>query len=455
MPSPHTSDADAKTVDFKHPNGDIDHPPIPASPTPRQRYLSKIGLKRDPFLVQPVAELELASSGYSLLGSEAEGQPAVPSFFDYYATPPVPLPDGQNLLQLLRHPGLALVYGQRGAGKTTLRLNLAAEVRLTPEHTLAVSHVFSEDIPAPRAAEVTEGYWNRLAQTLAIDLFIQIIEDFNPLDPAPTSAQIIALRDVVSIGGPPLKQLAKRLLKDPEPQGLLGFGELWPQVGRPAMERPAVRYVARPPQLTALLQAAIGTKFLIAPPRGHTALLTGLHAAKEWEFKQILMLIDGVDTGERGQTDMLALLHPLLDELGDLYERGVSLKLFLPSELQPGVSARLAEARLPKPPFNVRIEWDEGSLRALVRGRFRAAGSYRQGFDDLAGPNLQGKLDDLLIESAAGSPRRLLFTINSLINAHTARDPSGDDPFIHPADWELMRAMWGHEPPPPPALTRP
>jgi hypothetical protein len=125
---------------------------------------------------------------------------------------------------------------------------------------------------------------------------------------------------------------------------------------------------------------------------------------------------------------MLDLIRPLIQLPADWQHYNIDGKFFLPLMLREPLLPLL-----PKSAFDVTIRWDEEGLRALVERRFRAAGAYYRGFDDLAGPNLEDKLDDLLIRSAAGSPRHLLEIINLLLDKHAERD--SQDRQIQLADW--------------------
>jgi hypothetical protein len=294
-----------------------------------------------------------------------------------------------------------------------------------------------------------ETQWSQLARALAIDLFIQAIEKFNPLAPLPTADQIKALVSQVHRGGRLLERLARHIIEAPEPEHMLGLSQYW-ELAR----RPAVRHVARSPQLIELLQKVItlANESLSSELSGQEALQVGIQAARIWGFKQIFILIDGVDNQQISTSDMLALIRPLLGKMAEWQEQGVVLKLFLPLSLQSPVSkfVKTETKGLPLMPFTAIIRWSDEELKELLVTRFRAAQSRRLNFEDLAGVELQDQLDSLILKAAAGSPRRLISVISALVDAHVARDP--EDVFITVDDWEYMRESWVDPSTRPPAI---
>jgi hypothetical protein len=111
----------------------------------RASFLAALSLSRDPF-AWASAEQELQASIY---GAEPERLQSelIPIFFEYFTPPPIPIPEGRTLLGVLHDPGPACIYGERGSGKTMLRLALEAYIRLFPENTLVISHPLREDDP--------------------------------------------------------------------------------------------------------------------------------------------------------------------------------------------------------------------------------------------------------------------------------------------------------------------
>lgn len=394
--------------------------------SPRLTFLKSIGLANDPFAT-PVAEQEL----------KIEEIP--PRFYSYFTSPAFAnLPQNQDVFQILRAAHHAFIYGAPGAGKTTLRLMLEADCRTRLDHTLVVTYNLGEDITQPLSAEQ---HWKRLARTFAIDLFVQIVERFDPsLETTPEQKN--ALRQIMLLSECHLQRLVDRILENPQPDSLAGLGVYWSLVNRPA-----VRYVASSKHLLDLLQSA-KPEFPCPPPLDGIQLVhSGWEMAKLWGFKRTIVLVDGVDARQRTVEWMMALIEPLVQSLEHWSERDLFFKFFLTTELEKPLHASLADLHLKY--IRDRIVWDKDSLHDLLRERFRVAGSRKVDFSDVAGEGLEDKLDDLILESAQGSPRRMLQIISALIDAHIARAPQEDKFTI--LDWENMRRDWTFEPPPPEA----
>jgi hypothetical protein len=380
-----------------------------------------------------VAEQELALSVMSNdpLTADPSPQSDKPAFFAYFVPPQIN--SKQNILRILREKRPCFIFGEPGMGKTTLRLTLEAECRRKPNSTLVVSYLPGENLTY---LPTQETHWLQLAKALAIDLFIQIIERFNPLAPAPTTEQVNALRQQIQVGGRALTRLTRFIVEDPEPKHRFGLGKYWERVGRSA-----VRHVARPQELVQLLQAILRTPTSSFPRlSGKELLQAGIETAQLWGFEHIFILIDGVDNQEINVTDMQSLLSPLMDQLWEWQAQNVVLKLFLPLNLYGFIEKSISQGKnsLPVVPFKAIIRWSQAELRELLVARFRAAQSRRLSFEDLAGDDLVENLDELILQAAHHSPRRLITIVNALINAHIARNP--DDLFITADDWKQTQA---------------
>jgi hypothetical protein len=407
----------------------------PAARTPiissREAYLKKIGLTFDPFQT-PVAEQEIG-----LAAPFDEHKPTndlrLP-FFRFFSQPSTDPFRGPHILNALAQPGTAFIYGRPGMGKTTLRLALTAHIRTTPENTLIVSYPLSENWSQPPTATQ---HWGCLAEALAIDLFVQVIEQFNPRRHTPSACQLQALKAIVRRGGGHLRRLIQKILEAPIATGLETW---WPMVGRPS-----VFPVRRNEALAQLVQAIQFAASDERAPKGMSPLLAGLAAARRWGYQKMIVVVDGVDTRFRQVPDMLALLEPLRVHLSLWESHQVYFKFFLPEELQ-SIMEQADFPHLHFAPIHAKIRWNHEALRNLLADRFRAAGSRRLGFGDLAGPELGAMLDDLLLNSAEGSPRRLLQLVGQLLNHHIAHH-AVDDIFLTVSDWQRLRATWPYEPP--------
>lgn len=407
---------------------------------PRQVYLLQtLKLSHDPF-ANPVAEQEINCSEQK------------PHFFDYYTDPQHPKFD-QPVSQALRQARNGLIFGEPGSGKTTLRYTLEAECRAVPDRTLVVTYELSHSLAQlPQANE----HWRNLAQELAIDLFIQIIEQLDTFD-VPTSEQKQHLQRQIALVWPRLHRVVAQILNEDLPDPENGLAGLWW-----SLRRPAIRYVHPSPKIYKLLrecspdQTKIADLQIIAQTAastyssGKAMLEGGLAAAKAWGFKQIFALVDGVDILERKVESMLALIAPLLDHLAQWQAEGLFFYFFLTSDMQDLLQKFYGEKldHLPFPPRLHIIEWNESMLEALLQQRFRAAHSHTPGFNALAASDLAGKLEDFLIQGAQKSPRRLLRLVNSLIDAHAQN--ASDHPLFTAKDWHDMSEYWSYGPPFPP-----
>ncbi|MFQ5578724.1 MAG: hypothetical protein ACE5G8_17240, partial [Anaerolineae bacterium] len=337
-----------------------------------------------------------------------------------------------------------------GSGKTTLRYTLEAEcrsVRDPARRTLVVSYELSQKITRPPSIDEHRA---NLARELAVDLFIQLIEQLDTLD-APSGEQLQHLQGQMALVWPRLRQTVKRILGDDFSDSETGLAALWPR-----LNRPAVRYVHPSSRIIGLLKecmppAALPTKTRTAP--GEALLKAGLEAAKAWGFEQLFVLVDGVDAYERDVPHMLALISPLLEHLHNWQAEGLFFYFFLTSDMEAPLmkTHRASLRRLPFPPASYALTWEPQTLAELLHRRLRAAGSRDPGFNALATGGLENSLETRLIEAAQNSPRRLLHIVSALIDAHAQTDAGRV--LITPADWRRMRANWSYGPPLPPKLT--
>ncbi len=399
---------------------------------PRRIYLLEtLGLSHDPF-AGPVAEQELHRSERD------------PHFFDYYTDPQEPK-SNKLLPQVLREARGAFIFGQPGSGKTTLRYTLEAECRAVRDGTLVVTYELSSKMDQLPAAQE---HWASLAAELAIDLFIQVIEQFNTL-PAPTDVQKQHLQTQMALVWPRLRRTVYLILEDDFSDRNHGLASLWPR-----LNRPATRYIAPSPKIINLIKSCIPpeTDILrreVEKTSAESQLEAGLAAANVWGFKQIFVLVDGLDAHERKEENMLGLIAPLLENLTRWRAKDMFFYFFLTHEMQPVLKDY--EEKRPDLPLNFHtIKWDETTLAELLHQRLWAAGSRVPGFNALAASSLGNKLEDYLVRTAHDSPRRLLRLVSALIDAHAQNEP--DQPLITVEDWRNMRKNWSYGPPLPPDL---
>lgn len=300
-------------VDYDQANQEEDSTPI-ESANWRANYLAAIGLSFDPFAAG-VAELEIRQVvPFSREPNRSSHAPSLPALLAYLTPPPLPESLNEPVLRALRRPQSTFVFGAPGAGKTSTRLALEARCRREPDGTLVVRFIPPKDMSPQSGDDLWAATGNLLARDLAIDLFIQIVEQFMPGDEPPDQKQLMALAQQIKQGGRYLENLVRRLL-DTRQSGssqdhLFGLAEHWPSVNRFA-----IRGVPFSLPLQSLLQNALTLAQTLPPPavNGKTAWDDGVAAAKTWGFNRIFLLIDEVDTIQRRPTALMSLLTPFLD----------------------------------------------------------------------------------------------------------------------------------------------
>lgn len=417
------------------------------SNNPRQTYLLEtLGLSHDPF-ASPVAEQELHIVGDEKKPAEADAADAIgepkkphqePQFFFYY----IDHQDSQlnkPLLAELREARNGFIFGRPGSGKTTLRYTLGAECRVVPDRTLVVTYELGDKIEHPPAAAE---HWTKIAAELAIDLFIQVIEQLDTLPP-PTDGQIQQLKAQMRLVWLRLRRTVVLMMENDYSRQTNGLATLWPR-----LNRPATHYVAQTPTIKQLIEACLPLESSVPNSLSGIQLLeAGLTAAKAWGFKQIFVLVDGVDGQEREVANMLNLIKPLLDHLALWQAQDLFFYFFLTEEMQPSIAKEYGETlnNLPYPPLSYPIKWDKNMMLELLHQRLRAAGSRLPGLNALATAALENKLEDYLIQAAQNSPRRLLRLVSALIDAHAQIEP--DQPLLTPEDWQRLRKNWSYGPP--------
>ncbi|MBN1995309.1 MAG: DEAD/DEAH box helicase family protein [Anaerolineae bacterium] len=403
------------------------------SNNPRLTYLlDTLELSHDPF-AGPVAEQELRSS---------EKQP---HFFAYYTDPHDPK-FNKPLPQALREARNGLIFGRPGSGKTTLRYTLEAECRSVYDRTLVVTYELSHK---PTQQLTAEQHWTNIAKELALDLFIQVLEQLDALEP-PTETQKKQWQAQLALVWSRLWRTAELILTDDFTDRENGLASLWSR-----LNRPAVRYIKPSLKIVNLLKDCwLPETETVSPPPGSDASLTGaellqtgLLAAKSWGFRQIFVLVDGVDAYEREIDKILGLITPLFDHLARWQSQGLFFYFFLPEEMQTPIFKTYENIfnSLSYPPLSYLIHWDDAALAELLRQRLRAAGSHIPGFNYLAAAELAGTLEEKLIQAAQHSPRHLLRLVSALIDAHAQHAP--DQPLLTAADWRRMKQFWSYDSP--------
>ena len=404
---------------------------------PREVYLLQtLGLEHDPF-AYATAELELQINSDD------------PPFLTYFVDLPVAEGEG-SLLEAIKKPGHAVVYGEAGSGKTTLRYALEAQCRGLAEPVLVVSHELGKG-----GGETAVPSLQTFTQALATDLFVQTIEKFDTF-PAPPDAHLTkALSSYWQQNIPNFhRNLARHLRQGQSPHMPTSISPWWR-----TWKRVVVRYIpltkARKQFLEQVLawqekREKVGVDTAVTDK---TTLKQGGSLAKQLGYQQLYYLIDAADTPELNISTLLNHLNQINDILPDISSQiPLSLKLFLPQRIQTKLQTFLSqpENQLIFPSFSAIINWNYSLLHVLIENRFRSAGSWIRGIEVLASQESPVNLESELILSAQQSPRRLLQILSLLIDTHANR--TAIEPTITNSDLQKTFQVWSDNTPSLPSL---
>jgi len=403
----------------------------------RDEYIFQtLGLEHDPF-AHATAELELQINSDD------------PPFLTYFVDLPADKDQG-SLLENLQRPGHAVVYGEIGSGKTTLRYALEAQCRGLAQRVLVVSLELGKGEPE---TAVTSPTLQTFIQALATDLFVQTIERFDTLPTVPDAALTAVLSRYWHQHVPNFHRNLRRHLRQGQsanaPTGISPWWRTWKRV--------VVRYTpltaARKQFLQQVLALGEGEEKVV----GDTAVLQqGITLAQQLGYQQLYYLLDAADTPQFDSTFLLTHLRQINKLLPDFPPQiPLFLKLFLPQRTQTELQAFFSQSgnALISPSFSALIQWNYLLLHALIENRFRSAGSWIRGIEVLASRGLSNELTTRLIQSAQQSPRRLMQLLSLLINTHVNR--TAIEPTLTTADLQQTLQLWPQKTdPPPPQMVR-
>ncbi|VAW43440.1 hypothetical protein MNBD_CHLOROFLEXI01-2281, partial [hydrothermal vent metagenome] len=206
-----------------------------------QYLLGTLRLEHDPFCA-PTTELELQIN------------PEDSPFFSYFIDPPYQ-PAGdlaeKSLLDRLQAPQPSCVYGQVGTGKTAVKTMLDALCRAMPERTLTVSLGLGKG----ESLQLDEPLlWQRLTGALAIDLFVQVMEQFNSLQTVLDAATVQEIGRFWQQHIPQFRRTLRRelLRAEADVTDLSTWWRVW--------DRPVVRYTPLTPERKAFIEALIAVE---------------------------------------------------------------------------------------------------------------------------------------------------------------------------------------------------
>lgn len=404
------------------------HPPAADLTSRRARYLlDTLRLEHDPFCA-PTAELELQIN------------PEDSPFFSYFVAPPFQYSGetyAEGLLARLQMPQPSCIYGRPGTGKTAVKTMLEAECRAMPEQTLVVSLGLGKG----EALHLDEALlWQRLTESLAIDLFVQAIEQFDQLQKVLTPATVAELGRFWQQHIPQFQRTLRRELLRME-DGTTDISTWWR-----VWDRPVIRYTpltaGRRQFIRAVLQQHLGQTGSVKRGNGRKQFQQGLRLAKQCRYARSYLLIDVAGGTHPSELDMAEMLRFLFD-LTDL-SLPIYYKLFLPQTFQTDTEYVFVEENVTMELFTAVLNWNQPqALQKLLSNRFRSAGSWIENLNTIIETAVVTEINKLLQNDVHQSPRFLLQTISRLIDSHANHAP--DIFLITLADWQRMLIRWGME----------
>ena len=388
-----------------------------------QYLLGTLRLEHDPFCA-PTAELELQIN------------PEDSPFFSYFIEPPYQYGGEthvEGLLSRLQAPQPSCVYGRSGLGKTAVKTMLEAECRIMPEQTLVVSLGLGKGDKAQLDETML---WRRLTEALAIDLFVQVIEQFNNLKAVLNEEIITGLARFWQQHVPQFQRTLRReLLRAKEDNvDISTWWQVW--------DRPVIRYTSLTAERRSFIEAVLAqtnVKMEVLG-NGRSHFQQGLAWARLCRYQRLYLLIDVPGGIRPAELDVAELLH-FLFELTDL-SLPIYYKLFLPQSFQPDAEYVFAEENMMLDMFTAVLNWNQPqALQNLLANRFRTAGSWIENLNTIIETAVVTKINTLLQTEANQSPRFLLQTISRLIDSHANHAPELF--LITLDDWKRMLTRWG------------
>lgn len=362
----------------------------------RRKYLIEKGLEHDPFLFG-VAEQEL---------NYAE---TAPHFFSYFIRPRLSYclePHRCLEFHELRSERHFCVYGSPGTGKTTLRMALEFDIRTTLDKSLSVSYRLDRllDQITKKSAEIL------LARNIAGELFIQVVEQFNPLNSPPTEEQIEALTQAVVLAR--LQRHIEVILeKGVSENDYFGVAAKWKAFGKTP-----VRYVAPSDELYQLLTKVYKRSQEFVDLQDNL-LGTMLNAVQQWGYDRIFILVDSLDNHRPPIEWTYQLVSGFLSNLPQWSEKRIFFRFFLTDELEKRLLKEFNSTGLYSNLVHARINWSRLLLKDLIAQRIHSAGLRHYDYGILLSDEQRTKLERYL-SSLQKTPRGAIKHLDELINSY-------------------------------------
>jgi hypothetical protein len=168
-----------------------------------------------------------------------------------------------------------------------------------------------------------------------------------------------------------------------------------------------------------------------------------LLSSKKPPCQAVYLLIDGIDEYLLTQDDPQAgadLIKPMLGNIRFLEISGLAVKFFLPMEYQLAFGKVTRPDRLPSYTITWRMENEENETYARMRKLLRTRlWYYSRGeitsLAEMCTPELRHVIEDALLEEAKGIPRFLLQLGNQIFIEHCREVPESESE-ITTGDWE-------------------
>lgn len=379
----------------------------------RKTYIYEtLGLKHDPF-------------AYFAAEQEVKIEPEYPPFFTYFVDPPYQPADEKTLLEHLQEPRPAFVYAPAGAGRTTVRLNLAHRIRSRNTSTFLISYVIGKGQTIP---ELTAPPWPALTENLAIDLFIQVVEKF--VFEKEIAPYIEALKSYWHKYIPNFSRTVQLILKENNPQAITGVAAVLAN----RWDRPTIRYIPLTKDLSQFLKnvsAKPGDEIFQQTDSPDFAFQTGLDLIQKMGYQQIFLSVDVVSPETKPDPKINLLIQSLLALPKYATPIPIYPKFFLPQYMKEKIETSPDYALHPNP-FSAIILWDnDQKLQEIIFNRFYTG--------NWTGAEVMGSLSNWVIQVAKKSPRRILQLLNGLVDAHSQRAP--EEPDLTSEDIQRMECM--------------
>jgi len=359
-----------------------------------------------------------SASPFDGLQAEVEFDAQKERFLQFFVTPKVfeqVLADEESRQHIL-------LFAEAGAGKSACRLVAEDMQHRTNSHTLVVSHTnLAQVIAFSRSGkEEVPGFHHHLYEILG-----QIISAFTKIlvsdEKTRDAASLISASDRKTLSV--IFQSCHDYLNSAQ-RSILERTGIW----KP--EQDIKQTESFKPEVDSLSKMLQCLKFLV-------------NILQSLGIKKIYIFVDGVNAVENAKLNSLFaldILKPILsniDVFGQQY--GIFFKFFLPLELKSFLQAD-KEIDFGANTTWLDLSWSSTELGEILNQRLAAYLPRAQSapsLDDFCAPELKGKIQPDLLETAKGNPRQLLKLCAKLLAIHCGREyPENPIYWFTKQDWQ-------------------